>query len=116
MKGYEQVRSKLQKLPEALAQAGKDGLHEVGQKIFDQAKATVPIDTGTLKGSGRMDESGSNTKIKITIGFYTDYAAYVHEIMYYKHPHGKAKYLEDPFNSVISNIESIIASKMKGVL
>ena len=116
MRGYEQVRSKLQRLPDSLAQAGKDGLHEVGQKIFDQARDTVPVDTGTLKGSGRMDESGSGNKVKITIGFYTDYAVYVHEIMYYQHPHGKAKYLEDPFNSNIANIESVIASKMKGAL
>ncbi|MCK9310675.1 MAG: HK97 gp10 family phage protein [Bacteroidales bacterium] len=116
MKGYEQVRSKLQKLPDSLAKAGQEGLHEVGQKIFDQARDSVPVDTGALKGSGKMDESISGNKVKIIIGFYTEYAVYVHEILSYHHPHGKAKYLEDPFNSNISNIETTIASKMKGAL
>ncbi|HEX2955691.1 MAG TPA: HK97 gp10 family phage protein [Chitinispirillaceae bacterium] len=118
MKGFKEVRSKLVKMPDKITKAGEEGLREVGKNIFDESQNIVPYDTGELKASGEMYETGSGGSYKILIEYDADYAIYVHEILRYHHPHGQAKYLEKPFtkHTAKSRLNSVMKSKVGGVL
>lgn len=76
-------------------------LHEGGKVIMDDAKRRCPTDDGDyrrpagyLRDSGSVkDDRGGNS----TIGLKFDgpYAHWIHEHMWFKHPHGgQAKFLE----------------------
>jgi hypothetical protein len=47
------------------------GLHDFGDEVFDQSQRDVPVDTGTLKGSGNLGKSSTG----IVIVYRTTYAA-----------------------------------------
>lgn len=72
--------------------------------IMNASKEQVPADTGILRSSGAvLDPVVSDGLIEIEMGYYTDYAWYVHE-GFPKHKDGslpyhwvgKWKFLEDP--------------------
>lgn len=116
MRGFEQVKSKLNAVPDKMLQAGKAGLNEVGKNILNESQGQVPVDTGTLKASGRMEESGSAKKFTVTVSYNTDYAIFVHEITRYYHTHGSAKFLENPFTRWANELPRIIESYLRGML
>lgn len=62
--------------------------------ILSEAVALVPKESGDLAASGRVREKrgGRNT---VGITFAGPYARWIHEHLWFKHPHGgQAKYLE----------------------
>jgi hypothetical protein len=116
MKGFQQVRSKLSAMPDKTLEAGKTGLRQTAKSIFDESQSQyVPVDTGALKASGKVEEKEGSNKLTITISYDTPYALPVHEIARYRHPHGAYKYLETPFNSNVPKLVPNIQSKMKGL-
>jgi len=124
----------LDRIQKALAQSGPDGvkvaaraLRNEAQEAFAVSQDEVPVDTGALKASGRVRpetgvyESGDEVYVEITYGgSATEYSIYVHENLGAFHPHGKAKYLEDPLTRQVNGISGRIADKieqaMKGTL
>jgi hypothetical protein len=52
--------------------------------------------------------------VEITYGgSATEYSIYVHENLESYHPHGKAKYLEDPLTRQVTGIAGRIADKIE---
>lgn len=78
----------------------RTALEHIGEVSAQQ----TPILEGTLVRSQSIRDVSEDTG---SIGYYTPYAVYVHEILRYRHPHGNAKFLEIPLLS-----ESEIAVKM----
>jgi hypothetical protein len=89
----------------------KAGLYQAGIDIMYVSQAEVPVDTGTLRASGRVlepEELGDTVSITIGYGYgdqvnpktgqlASQYAVPVHERLDVKHaPPTKAKFLEDP--------------------
>lgn len=97
---------------DAAKQALLDGANDMLSKSVKQC----PVDTGTLRRSGTVEKTtDSNTSIEVAIGYNTKYAIYVHENLSANHPKGKAKFLEDPVNENMGNIEKRIVEAIKGV-
>ena len=72
----------------------EDGLEQGAQIILDESNIDVPKEDGDLAASGRVkkDRGGLNT---VGITYDGPYARYVHEHIFFKHPHGgQAKFLE----------------------
>ena len=117
----------LDRIQKALAQSGPEGvkvaaraLRNEAQEAFAVSQDEVPVDTGALKASGRVRpevgvyESGNEVYVEITYGgAATEYSIYVHENLQAFHPHGKAKYLEDPLTRQVSGISGRIADKIE---
>jgi hypothetical protein len=117
MKGFSQVKANLANVQKKILEAGSEGLKEVATTIYEDSKTNyVPIDTGALKNSAKMEEKSGASKYTIKISYNTTYAIYVHEIVYYYHAHGSWKYLETPFTIHTSKLEEIISEKIRGVL
>lgn len=66
--------------------------------LLDIIKADyVPIDTGQLRDSGFISNPFQTPNgWEVAIGFAEPYALIQHERLDYNHPHGQAKYLEEP--------------------
>lgn len=78
----------------------KNGLDD----LMEEIKANyVPIDIGDLRDSGYVRGPYHNgTNWIIEIGFGEEYALIQHERLDYFHPHGQAKYLEEPLTQFLN--------------
>lgn len=117
----------LERLQRALAQSGPEGarvaakaLRNEAQEAMAHSQDEVPVDTGALKASGRVrPDTGvyngpDGVFVELTYGGTgTEYAIYVHENLEAHHPHGKAKYLEDPMTRQVNGISGRIADKVE---
>jgi hypothetical protein len=117
----------LERIQKALAASGPAGakvaamaLRNEAQEAFAVSQDEVPVDTGALKASGRVrPETGVFTRsgevyVELTYGgTATEYAIPVHENLESFHPHGKAKYLEDPMTRQVNGISGRIADKVE---
>lgn len=116
----------LEKIQAALAACGPEGakvaaraLRAEAQEAFAISQDEVPVDTGALKASGRVRPDsgvftrGNDVYVELTYGgTAVEYAIPVHENLENNHPHGKAKYLEDPMVRQINGISGRIADKV----
>lgn len=82
-----------------IAVAG-DAAHQEADRVFPITQEQVPVNTHALQNTGRVEEvenEGDEITVSIAYGDAdVDYALVVHEDLEAKHPHGKAKYVEDP--------------------
>jgi hypothetical protein len=72
----------------------QDDLAHGAKVVLKDAKERVPKESGDLAATGHIDRDagGKNT---VAIKFRGPYARYIHEHLFFKHPHGgEAKYLE----------------------
>jgi hypothetical protein len=71
-------------IPDALAM----GAEHIGEK----SAPLVPLEEGTLLRSWAVDVDGDT----VEMSYDTPYARYQHEVLSLRHPHGQAKFLEQP--------------------
>ena len=121
--GFEQLEANLKAYMQDIPDATMDQLHEVASHIMINSQDEVPIDTKALIKSGFIVEEGNsiiagyggpNTKINPKTGILTEeYALKVHEDLSVNHPVGKAKFLEDPFNEAVQNLDELLINPLK---
>ena len=76
----------------------REGIEDIMKEVLKQSNADVPILTTDLRSTGKLNHHNKS----ITITYETPYAAIQHENLSYNHPRGgKAKYLEDAFNTIV---------------
>ena len=75
-----------------LKNACEAGAYAAGKVLAERSREQVPVATGRLKGTCRVEKTGHTASVL----YGTDYAVYVHERTWVSHPNGKAKFLEDP--------------------
>jgi hypothetical protein len=78
---------------------GKQGLRNWCNEVLRESqKKYVPVATGTLRRSGRVQEMKlSPVEYNMRISYTVNYAIYVHEIPM-QHDVGSMKFLATPFN------------------
>jgi len=72
----------------------QDDAYEGAKVVLEDSDARVPKESGDLASSGVIlrDRGGDNT---VAIAYRSVYAHWIHEHMFFKHPHGgEAKFLE----------------------
>lgn len=95
--------------PKAITTLGQ-ALYREGAAIFEESQDEVPLDTGNLRASGKLDFpkiEGKDVVVEISYGgAAADYALYVHEDLEMNFRNGKkAKYLEDPARRRIKGMD-----------
>lgn len=120
----------LERIQRAIIASGPAGvkaaaraLRNEAQEAFAVSQDEVPVDTGALKASGRVRpeigvyERGNELSVELTYGGTAmEYAIIVHENLESFHPHGKAKYLEDPMSRQVQGISGRIADKVEAAM
>lgn len=120
VKGTEKLRRALAELGErALFEAGK-ALYAEAELIMTESKKQCPVDTGTLRSTGYVEEpehSGDQATVQMGYGGpAAPYAVVQHERLDFKHKVGKAKYLEDPVKAAAPKLPRALAERLRRVL
>lgn len=128
IEGIEPAIRRLTALGMAIPGTVHDTCLEWSNKVLAQAKELVPIDTSALQESGHVEDWSvggvANWKsINMFIAFggltsiqFVDYAVFVHEDLQAHHPHGQAKFLEQPWESGIPELWQRLGNAMEGIL
>jgi len=116
VKGREEVVRSLREMAGNIPEAARRALWTGGSKMMNQSKKWCPVDTGILRASGAVSVPARGG-IAVSLGYYTDYAIYVHENMNaYHNPPTKAKFLEDAVNAGKEDMLNEFEAEMKKVV
>lgn len=69
---------------------GASGIAEALAQLLEAANQRAPVDTGELRGSGRVETDG----LQGTVVYEAPHAVAVHENLEVRHNDGQAKFLE----------------------
>ena len=86
------VRSRLPQAIEALNRGNARAILAVSLPL-------VPVDTGALKRSGRVEPAPRGASVLVYGGGAIDYAGYVHYRLGVNHPVGQAQYVGQPLRT-----------------
>lgn len=88
------------------------GCRAAGEHLLEVSRREVPLDTGALSRSGRVDSNGSEARVGIS--YDTPYARVQHEDTSLNHPNGRnAKYVEGPMQREQQAMLAIIAGEIR---
>lgn len=91
-----------------------------GEKVMTEAKRLTPVDTGTLRSSGRVGKpsrQGASITLPLTFGGPAqEYAVYVHEDLTARHTNGEAKFLEGPVKRHASRFGANVAATVRAAM
>lgn len=89
--------------------ATRVGLFKAAELLKELSQELVPVDTGRLKASVRIeDQTVDPNHPRVVVIYDTPYAIPVHERLDVFHPNGQAKYLEEPARTHRKALISII--------
>lgn len=88
-------------------------LEQLAFEVLKEAKEKVPVDTGFLQSSGKVEDKGDAFRVV----FEAKYAQAVHEDLTVEHPNGQAKFLENAVEVVIQKdrVRRAIANQAGGL-
>lgn len=102
----------------AFRSAAKIALREEAEAIMAESRDIyVPIDTGHLKSTGKVQnvaETGS--EMVVSMGYSADYAEEVHENLRARHLVGSAKYLETPLIGAYTNMSARVSARIRSLI
>lgn len=118
-KGAKSFIAKLGRTASLVKGETQKATRSVAEDIFAESQILVPVDTGALRASGRVDFYGSRLKPEAEISYSTEYARIVHEVEWYYHkPPTQAKYLEEPLGDAgvmsLGRFSGAVAASIKG--
>lgn len=91
----------------AIEQSAEKGLKDGAQEIAGRSDATVPLDTGRLRGSRRIDRL---SRLRVALSYNTRYARRQHEETFYRHAPGRrARYLALSASEMQSQAIAVLA-------
>ena len=120
LKSIQDAKKRLTKFLKTLETVPTDELERTAERIYSEAVAQVPYNTGKLESSIYVRVSRSKTKPGLVAGASArehgyDYAAIQHENENYYHPiKGKAHYISDPFKKEVALMRRRIRRRLRG--
>ena len=120
LKSIQDAKKRLTKFLKTLETVPTDELERTAERIYSEAIAQTPYNTGKLESSVYVKVSRSKTKPGLITGASAiehgyDYAAIQHENENYNHPiKGKAHYISDPFKKEVALMRRRIRRRLRG--
>jgi|SRR5579864_2376944 len=113
MTGLDEMKARLTQAATSAHAQLRTAVETEANRLLEEAKARVPVESGTLRDSGTVTMTETGTKVTATIAFDTPYATYIHEDLELQHEHGgQAKYLESVLNEEVGNVADNLAEKI----
>lgn len=85
--------------------------------IFRRSQMLTPVDTGALRASGKVEQTGSMAFEISYGGSAAPYALYVHEIMTNAHAAPtQAKFLEQPLTDAVAGFDQRVGRRLAAAL
>lgn len=114
LRGQKELQAQLRQIAKgSTAEFGRALYAEVKQVEFPETQKLVPVKTGDLKASGRVEGPEIKGKqITVRIIYDMPYAMIVHENLEAFHPNGQAKYVEQPLREAAPHLPSRVAKRI----
>lgn len=111
IEGLKTVLTAHKKAKDKTAIAIDEGLLKAAQMVFTASQKLVPVDTGLLKSSGKVEKgSGKGFSASASVVYDAPYATVVHEDLQAHHnPPTQARYV----SAAIAKVRGSIATMMK---
>lgn len=98
---------------EAARERGAKGVTDAAEMLLEEANRTVPIEEGTLMGSGTVSSDAAAMRAHVSYG--TPYSRRQHEELSYRHAGGRrAKWLELTFSEQRGRVLEMLAARLRG--
>lgn len=131
--GLAGVLAALESLKAAKGKRVERNLKRAGLQLLAWSLELVPVETGTLKATGKVRSDGSGFATVVTVSYGTEYGIYVHENLDAAHgaaynakhalaiasgadfargPNQQAKFLTDPLTKRKAELLSIITEDL----
>ena len=120
LKSIQDAKKRLTKFLKTLETVPTDELERTAERIYSEAIAQTPYNTGKLESSVYVKVSRSKTKPGLVAGASArehgyNYAVIQHENENYNHPiKGKAHYISDPFKKEVALMRRRIRRRLRG--
>ena len=119
--GGDAMQRRLRQLGTQLSHNAGLALYRQGEAIMTRSKAEfVPVKTGALKASGRVNppqSTGRGWTVDLVYGGpAVNYALVQHETPWYRHRVGQWKYLEQPMYEATATLLQQVAAEMVTLL
>lgn len=89
------IRQAMRKLTKSTERRTEEASYAAAVRIYQLSQVYVPVKTGFLKSTGRVEKEGKGFQRVCLVVYETPYAGYVHEnLTAYHAPPTQAKYLE----------------------
>ncbi|MCE5255163.1 MAG: hypothetical protein LLG45_13335 [Actinomycetia bacterium] len=96
--GVEEVKAKAELLKGNVLPAVGEGAHKWSNEMMNESHSESPYQTREMIRTGKVnDPKYKRSSVTVQSGYNTVYARRQHQEMSYRHPHGKAHFLIDPF-------------------
>lgn len=93
--------------------AAVDALNKVGGEVFGESQRRVPVDTGNLKGSGRI-EAATPGELNVTLSYGGTASAYA--IIVHETHRTRRKFLEEPARNASRRLTTEVAEAVRRAL
>lgn len=115
--GADKMKAALIKAATVSDKVSAQATQEIANKVYKESQTLVPVDTGQLKSSGRVQPArGPGKTGGHQVVYETPYAVFVHERLDQHHDAPtQAKFLEQPFLAHQQELEKILAQRMHEV-
>lgn len=91
----------------------EDGLEKCANILLRASLPLVPVETGKLKGSGRVEVKGKGLGAEARVIYEAPYAIYVHEnLEAYHAPPTQARFLADAIPKVRGTMTALLARQL----
>lgn len=111
--GMKELKLKFRKLTNGVVNKLERNVELAALFLLRKSQEIVPVDTGALKASGKVWTNHMPHPTAF-VGYATEYAIYVHEILHYYHePPTQAKYLSAPLEWYRKEIVDIMIKGVK---
>lgn len=108
--GVERLQAKIRRYDSAVTSGAVKGVNTVAAEVFAESQRRVPVDTGNLKGSGRVSPATAK-HVSASVGYGGSASAYalpVHETHM-----TKSKYLEAPAREAIPKFKEEVTAAIR---
>lgn len=117
LKGTAEVQAKIVEALRSMSGNAEAALYQEAEREMTEAKQRTPVDTGTLRDSGHVQQPERDSDgVSVTMGFggaAEEYAIIVHENLEALHPVGQAKFLESVLQESAPHLLERIANRIK---
>jgi hypothetical protein len=117
LKGTADVQGKIAAALLTMRDKAEAALSQVAEQEMTESKKRVPVDTGTLRDSGHVQQPERDAEgISVTMGYggaAEDYAIVQHENLEFHHKVGQAKFLESVLQESAPYLLERIAKRIK---
>jgi len=116
LKGTAEVHAKIAEALRSMSGKAEAALYQEAEREMAASKLRVPVDTGTLRDSGHVQQPERDASgVSVTMGYggaAEDYAIIQHESLELHHTVGQAKFLESVLQESAPHLLERIANRI----